>query len=149
MSMNLRIPVFIDPATHRGLGYPKPGLDRKPVRCLIYRDLIASRPEDKQGLFVITRKVNETIDIGDEITVHVREFANGGVKLGRSAPKHMSGSRGGGKVTPLSETKRADKRMDSKCLEGIMHVHHIMAASPVDQAEAATSFADQSSGAAN
>ena len=126
MSMNLRTPVFIDPKSHRGLEYPKPGLDRKPVRCLIYRDLIASRPEDKQGLLVMTRKENETVDIGDEITVHVMEFVNGGVKLGISAPKHISVSRGDGKVTPLCETKRANERMDIKRLEGIMHMHHVM-----------------------
>lgn len=67
---------------------------------------IASRPEDKQGLLVITRKENETIDIGDEITVQGMELANGGVKLGISAPKHVHVSRGDGKVTPLCETKR-------------------------------------------
>ena len=126
MSMNLRTPIFIDTKSMRGLEYPKPGIEKKPVRCLIYRDLIASRPEDRQGLLVMMRKENETVDIGDEITVHVMEFANGGVRLGISAPKHIKVSRGDGKVTPLCETKRANERMDVKRLEGVMKMHRVM-----------------------
>lgn len=126
MSMNMRTPVFIDPKTRRGVEYPKPGLTKNPVRCLIYRDLIASRPEDKPGLLIMMRKENETVDIGDEISVQIMEFANGGVRLGITAPKHMKVSRGDGKVTPLCETKRANERMDIGRLEGIMKMHHIM-----------------------
>ena len=96
------------------------------MRCLIYRDLIASRPEDKPGLLLMMRKENETVDIGDEITIQVMEFVNGGVRLGITAPKYLKVSRGDGKVTPLCETKRASEKMDPKRLEGIMKMHQIM-----------------------
>ena len=126
MSMNLRTPIFIDPLTRRGIEYPKPGLEKKPVRCLIYRELIASRPEDKPGLLLMMRKENETVEIGDEISIQVMEFTNGGVRLGITAPKHLKVSRGDGKVTPLCETKRANEKIDPKRLEGVMKMHQIM-----------------------
>lgn len=126
MSMNLRTPIFIDPVSRRGIEYPKPGLEKRPVRCLIYRELMASRPEDKPGLLIMHRKENETIDIGDEITVQIMEFSNGGVRLGITAPRHIKVTRGDGKVTPLCETKRANERMDIRQLEGLMHMHRVM-----------------------
>lgn len=136
MSINLRTPVFINPHSMRGLEMPKPGLEGKPVRCYIYRDLIRSRPEDELGMLIVTRKENETVDIGDEITVQILKFENGGVKLGITAPKRLSVKRGEGKVTPLLETKRANEAMNLRQLKGIMHMYRVMQ-DPDGQLEAA------------
>lgn len=126
MSMNLRTPIFINPRSGRGIEYPKPGIEKKPVRCYIYRDLICSRPEDELGTLIMLRKEHETVDIGDEITVHILDFCNGGVRLGITAPKRLSVSRGDGKVTPLMETRRANERMNLKNLKSIMQMHRVM-----------------------
>lgn len=126
MSMNLRTPILIDRKTHRGVQYPPRELNKKPVRCMIYRDLISSRPEDHLGMLVMLRKKNETLEIGDEITVHVLDFDSGGVRLAVTAPKNLRVSRGRGKVTPKCETKRADETMDVSRLKGLMKMHHVM-----------------------
>lgn len=126
MSMNLRTPVLIDRKTHRGVQYPPRDLNKKPVRCMIYRDLISSRPEDHLGMLVMLRKKNETLEIGDEITVQVLDFDSGGVRLAVTAPKTMKVARGRGKVTPKCETKRADETMDVGRLKGLMKMHQVM-----------------------
>ena len=126
MSMNLRTPILIDRKTHRGVQYPPRDLNKKPVRCLIYRDLISSRPEDHLGMLVMLRKKNETLDIGDEIPVHVLDFDSGGVRLAVTAPKTLRVSRGRSKVTPKCETKRADETMDVGRLKGLMKMHQVM-----------------------
>ena len=54
------------------------------------------------------------------------------------APKHISVSRGDGKVTPLCETKRANERMDVRRLEGLMGMHRVMSASNHSAEEAVT-----------
>ena len=128
MSMNLRTPILIDRKTHRGVQYPPRELNKKPVRCMIYRDLISSRPEDHLGMLVMLRKKNETLEIGDEITVHVLDFDSGGVRLAVTAPKNLRVSRGRGKVTPKCETKRADETMDVSRLKGLMKMHRVMQA---------------------
>lgn len=126
ISMNLRTPIFINPKSRRGLQYPEPGIDKKPVRCLIYRDLIASREEDKPGTVVVLRRENETINIGDEITIHVMEFADGGVRLGINAPKHVRISRDDMKLTPGNEMKRASETMSLERLHGLMSMHNVV-----------------------
>lgn len=126
ISMNLRAPVFIDPITKRGIQWQAPGYEKRPVRCFIYHDLISSRPEDRQGMLIMLRKENETIEIGDEISIQVLEFANGGVRLAVNAPKNVSVTRGKEKVTSKCETRRADKTMNVNRLEGIMRMHQIM-----------------------
>ena len=126
ISMNLRAPIFIDPASKRGAQWQAPGYERRPVRCFIYHDLISSRPEDQNGMLIMLRKENETIEIGDEISIQVLEFANGGVRLAVNAPKNVSVTRGKEKVTSKCETRRADKTMNIKRLEGIMKMHRIM-----------------------
>lgn len=146
MSMNLRTPVLINPQQQRGLELPQPGLAKRPVRCLIYRELIASRPEDKPGMLVVKRKENETIEIGDEITVQVMEFADGGVRLGITAPRSMPVSRGESLVTPRCETRRADESMNIKRLEGIMKMHRVMQSSGSELAESATEKEEQVAG---
>lgn len=132
MSMNLRSPIFINPETMRGIEYPKPGIQGLPVRCYIYRDLIRSRSQDELGTLVMTRKVNETVEIGDEIVVQVLALQNGGVKLGITAPKRMNVSRGNGLATPLMETKRANERMNLRQLKEVMRLHRVMREAPED-----------------
>lgn len=129
MSMNLRTPVLINPAAKRGMEYPAPGLERKPVRCRIYHELVSGRREDREGMLVMHRKLNQTVEIGDDISIQILEFANGGVSLGITAPKHVRVQRGEGAVTPKQETIRAATHMDVKHLEGVMKMHQIVTAS--------------------
>lgn len=126
MSMNLRTPVFIDRKSRRGIEYPKPGLEKRPVRCNIYGELIGSPPAEDVGTLVMLRKENETVNIGDDITIHIMDFVNGGVRLGITAPKRLRVSRGDSKATPLLETKRANEHMNLKYLTEIMRMYRVM-----------------------
>lgn len=124
MSMNLRTPILINPSTGLGLQYPAPGIKKQPVRRAIYRDLIHSKSIDKPSMVVTLRKLNETIEIGDEITVQILEFADGGVRLGICAPKRIHISRGTHPAIPREENLRANEHMDLAVLKGIMGVYN-------------------------
>lgn len=125
MSMNLRAPVLINPAARIGMQYPAPGIHKQPIRRFIYRDLIHSKEADKLSTVVTLRKVNETIEIGEEVSIQVLEFADGGVRLGICAPKRVSISRGAHAVTLTEENLRANEAMDLATLKGIMSVYNV------------------------
>lgn len=125
MSMNLRTPILINPANRLGLQLPAPGIQKQPIRRFIYRDLLHSQPEDKLSTVVTLRKVNETVNIGDEVSVQVLEFADGGVRLGINAPRRTKVSRGTMPVTPTNENIRANAQMDISNLKGIMSVYNV------------------------
>lgn len=125
MSMNLRTPILINPKARLGMQYPAPGIHKQPIRRFIYRDLVHSKETDKLSTVVTLRKVNETIEIGDEISVQVLEFADGGVRLGICAPKRVHISRGTHAVTPVEENLRANEGMDLATLKGIMSVYNV------------------------
>lgn len=145
MSMNLRTPILINFEARIGMQYPSPGVRKQPLRRCIYRDLLRSRPEDKPSMVVTLRKVNETVEIGDEISVQVLEFADGGVRLGIAAPRRINVSRGLFPVTPECENLRANSEMNLNELRGILSVYNvgsepqasIAAHHPSDAAEAA------------
>lgn len=125
ISMNLRTPILVDRESGRGLQYPAPGLTKKPVRCLIYRDLISGRPEDRTSNIVLKRRLNETIEIGDDITITVLGISDSQVKLGITGPKNMNVSRGTSPVTPRCETKRAADELNLHNLRTVMQMYRI------------------------
>lgn len=44
-------------------------------------------------MLVLTRKIGESIQIGDDVTVEVLEMRGGRIRLGISAPHHVSVNR--------------------------------------------------------
>jgi carbon storage regulator len=47
------------------------------------------RDMEENGMLILTRRVNETVMIGDEITVTVLSINNNQVRLGVNAPRHV------------------------------------------------------------
>lgn len=132
ISMNLRTPILISPESGCGLQYPAPGLTKKPVRCLIYRDLVSGRPEDRTSNIVLKRRLNETIEIGDDITVTVLGISDSCVKLGITGPKNLNVSRGTTPVTARCETRRAIDELNLQNLSAVMQMYRI-ATEPADE----------------
>ena len=44
---------------------------------------------EENGMLILTRRVNETVMIGDEITLTVLSINNNQVRLGVNAPRHV------------------------------------------------------------
>lgn len=125
ISMNLRTPVLLNPHTHLGLQYPVPGIAGKPIRRQIYRDLLRSRPEDKPSTVVTLRKVGETVEVGEEVTIQVAELADGGVRLAITAPKRVPIRRGTRPVTPMQENLRANEEMHWEQMKGLLRMYNV------------------------
>ena len=47
------------------------------------------RDMEENGMLILTRRVNETVMIGDEITVTVLSINNNQVRLGVNAPRYV------------------------------------------------------------
>ena len=47
------------------------------------------RDMEENGMLILTRRVNETVMIGDEITLTVLSINNNQVRLGVNAPRHV------------------------------------------------------------
>ena len=47
------------------------------------------RDMEENGMLILTRRVNETVMIGDGITVTVLSINNNQVRLGVNAPRHV------------------------------------------------------------
>lgn len=120
MSLNERTPVLIHFSARLGMEYPSPGLERRPVRRRVYRELVSADPADGNGFLVINRKVNETIEIGPDISLQIMETSVDGVRIGISAPRRTVVTRGEDLVTPRCETKRAARGINLSGLEEVM-----------------------------
>lgn len=120
-SMNLRTPLFLNSRTRTGMQYGPPGLQRKPIRYLIHRELTGcGAEEERSGTLVIQRKLNETVYIGDDIIIEVLDFARGSVKLGVNAPRKTNVLRGETRITPQEENIRANRTANAERLQEVL-----------------------------
>ena len=127
MSLNERTPILIHEDRKLGMEYPSPGIERRPIRRRVYLELANADPEDGNGFLVINRKVNETIEIGADVSIQIMEVSADGVRVGISAPRRMNIVRGEDLVTPRCETKRAARSINLPGLENVMTIYRNLA----------------------
>lgn len=58
-------------------------------------------------MLILTRRTNESLNIGDDIKVTVLEIRGGQVRIGVSAPKHIAVDR-----EEITERKRVEHRQE-------------------------------------
>jgi carbon storage regulator len=71
-------------------------------------------------MLVLTRKKEETIRIGDNITIKIIDLDNRQVKLGIEAPKHVAINREEIYLRILAENEAASKTHAAHAGEGLM-----------------------------
>jgi len=75
-------------------------------------------------MLVLTRKKEETIRIGDDITIKVIDIDNRQVKLGIEAPKHIAVNREEIYVRIQAENMAASKTTEQS--DGFMHIADLL-----------------------
>jgi carbon storage regulator len=75
-------------------------------------------------MLVLTRKKEESIRIGDDITIKIVDIDNRQVKLGIEAPKHVAINREEIYLRILAENEAASKTPASG--DGLMHIADLL-----------------------
>jgi carbon storage regulator len=73
-------------------------------------------------MLVLTRKKEESIRIGDDITIKIVDIDNRQVKLGIEAPKHIAINREEIYQRILAENEAASKATAAAAGDGLMHI---------------------------